>query len=233
MTGLTHVGAAAFLAAIGLVLAVGVRRRNASVAVNSLVSLAAATLPGLVSLTADGVSIGPELTLWIAAAGFFHSLGMVGFYESTWWWDHLTHTLSAALVAALVYAAALVVADSSASAPLAAEAVVPLTVGFVVVAGVFWELLELVGRAIAERLDFEPLLIPYGRLDTALDLVFDAVGALLVITFDVRVFVSVADRHPRIAGTLLFTSGVGLAVGTILLAVVVALTDGVELLAEG
>jgi hypothetical protein len=124
------------------------------------------------------------LAFWIAVAGLLHALGMLGRYDSVWWWDHLTHTLSAALAAALLYAGLLVVAPAIAVAG---------TVLTIVVLGVLWEAGELFAREVADRYDIEPVLVHYGWRDTALDLLFDVVGAGVVVALDVRLFRPVVE----------------------------------------
>ena len=109
---------------------------------------------------------------------------MLGRYDSVWWWDHLTHTLSAALAAALLYAGLLVVAPAIAVAG---------TVLTIVVLGVLWEAGELFAREVADRYDIEPVLVHYGWRDTALDLLFDVVGAGVVVALDVRLFRPVVE----------------------------------------
>ncbi|MDX1746273.1 MAG: hypothetical protein R3324_10075, partial [Halobacteriales archaeon] len=51
-----------------------------------------------------GFRLRPWQIGYISAALFLHPIGgLYEFYESIWWFDHLTHTLSATLVAALGY----------------------------------------------------------------------------------------------------------------------------------
>jgi hypothetical protein len=157
---------------------------------------------------------------------------MLGPYESTDWWDHVTHTVSAGLVAALAYAALTAVARGPAGVGvgpvgvgLGPVGVAGATVAFVMVVGVFWELVELFARHLGEQYGIEPVLVHYGRRDTALDLLFDLVGALAVVTLDVRWFVPIAERHPRAAATALFATGVAAVVGSVLLAVIVTVDD--------
>ena len=201
---------ALFQAGILVVLGVAVRRGNVAAAVNASGSFALAVLPTALEWAATSVVLGPELPLWLAAAGAFHSVGMLGPYDSVWWWDHLTHTLSAALVAALVYAAALVALPTlglSADPVTAAAVTVALTFG----AGVLWELVEILARAVGERYGVEPVLVHYGWRDTAADLVFDVVGAVLVVALDVRVFLGAAGRFPGASRLLILGGGAVLA----------------------
>jgi len=202
------------LAAIAVVLVLAVRRGNVAAMVNAVVSLAVAG----VAVAAAGFQFGtgfvaPELAFWTAVAGLLHSIGMLGPYESVWWWDHLTHALSAALLTALAYAGLLVATD--AAVPVVAAGAVAYTV----LAGVCWELGELVARAVGERYDVEPVLVYYGWKDTAYDLVFDVVGALFVVVLDVRVFVDLAATAPATARQLLVWSTVSVAAAAAVMAV--------------
>jgi hypothetical protein len=192
-----------------------VRRWNVAAIVNALFALAVAVLPAVAAVLVPSVVIDPTVPLWIALAGFLHSLGMLGLYESVWWWDHLTHTVSAALVAALLYAA-LVVAFTPSTGVLAIATLV-----FTFAVGVFWELIELVAREVGDRLDVEPVLVHYGWRDTAFDLLFDVVGALLIVGFEVGVFVPLIDRFPRAAATLVVGGGGVVVVGSVVMTAVV------------
>lgn len=205
----------------------GVRRRSVSVAVNALVALCATLFPAFVEFALRGAagSIGfsSELSLWIGVAGILHSLGMLGLYESTWWWDHLTHTVSSTLVAALVYAGVLVISRQTPSVGLSTAGIASLTLIFTFAIGVFWELIELVARDIGERYDIEPVLVHYGWHDTALDLGFDVLGALLIIVLDLRIFVPITSRFPSTTRTLLIGSAVLIFVGSVVMALALAL----------
>ena len=186
MNALT-VGTAA--AGVGLVAAlyVGYRRGNTPAVVNTAAAAALALVPPTAGWAfgggpaADGVV---ALTFAVAVAGFLHALGMLGRYESIWWWDHLTHTLSAALLTALLYAGLTVVTPE-----LAAVGAILGTI----VLGVLWEVGELLAREVAERYDIDPVLVHYGWQDTALDLAFDTVGAILVVALDLRLFVPLVE----------------------------------------
>lgn len=208
--------------ALALTLLVAVRRRDVSAAVNALVALAIALLS--VPLAAGVQSpvehplLTPELPVWVTVAGFLHSLGMLGLYESIWWWDHLTHTVSTMLVAALVYAGLIVAVSTGAAPALSLAAVAGATVLFTFAVGVFWELVELVARAVGERYDIEPVLVHYGWRDTAFDLLFDLVGAVVVVVLDLRVFVDLASRAPDVTHTVVSVTGATVTVGSILLA---------------
>lgn len=193
MSSIVFLGALAFQAGIVGLLVVGLRRNDAAAATNAAVALLASLSPALLgffleSTGRSGLYFEPALALWLAVAGFLHAVGMLGPYDTVWWWDHVTHAVSAALVAAIVYAALFVWAAVPGSILAAA------TIGVTLALGVIWELIELVARDVGERYGVEPVLVHYGWRDTALDLVFDVVGALVVVLFDLRVFVSVVEQ---------------------------------------
>lgn len=207
---------------------VAVRRRDIAAAINAVGAFVLALLPVVVEIVLPviltrSVVFGPELPVWLAAAGLLHSLGMLGLYESTWWWDHLTHTVSAALVAALLYAGVIVTLPNTAGIGDSSGIVVTVTVVFTFAIGVFWELIELVAREVGERFDIEPVLIHYGWRDTVVDLVFDIVGALLIIGVDLRIFVSLMEQFPGVTGAVLVGSGWIVFGGSVLMALLIGL----------
>lgn len=212
---------------------VAVRRRNVAAAINALTAFVLALLPVVVEIVlrtvlTRSVVLGPELPMWLAAAGFLHSLGMLGLYESTWWWDHLTHTVSAALVAALLYAGLIVTIPLMVGISTDPEGIVVMTVVFTFAIGVFWELIELVARELGERFDIEPVLVHYGWRDTAVDLGFDVVGALLVVGADLRVFVPIVEQFPGATGAVLLGGGWIVVVGSVTMALLVGLGSSVR-----
>lgn len=189
---------------------------------NSLVATALASTPLVVPAllgpsSAPVLDAAPALAVWLSAAGLLHTIGMFGPYDSVWWWDHCTHTLSAALLAAVIYAI-LVVTDPTIALVGSGPVVwIGGTVLCTLALGVVWEFLELLAREIGDREGIDPVLEYYGLRDTVADLAFDVVGAVLVIALDLRVFVSVIERDPAIAkAALALTVATGfLVVGAI------------------
>jgi hypothetical protein len=178
---------------------IGLDRGNTGIVVNSLVGIAVTRVPALVERD-YGIPMDAGLTLWITAAVFLHTLGTVGlpdtivsllrgvgigvtdgsFYKETWWWDHMTHALSASVVAAAGYsvARAIDVHDENVSLPpqFMFAFILVVTLAF----GVFWEVLEFAIGEAAALLGSQSVLTQYGLGDTLLDLVFDSVGAVIV-----------------------------------------------------
>ena len=91
--------------AIASVAFVGLVTRNVGVLINGSFALGVTFLPGVLKRDYR-LSLSPTLTLWITVAVFLHAIGMLGLYDEVWWWDHLTHLLSATLVAGVGYATA-------------------------------------------------------------------------------------------------------------------------------
>jgi len=168
---------------------VGLYAGNVGVVVNSAVGLAVTQLPPLLERDYD-LTMDSGLVLWITAAVFFHALGTVGlpgggasFYQSVGWWDHLTHVLSSSVVAAVGYAAVRAVdehVDGVVFPPTFTFAAILLVV---LAFGVLWEVVEFAVGGLGSVLGSGAVLTQYGLGDTMLDLVFDAVGGLVVATW--------------------------------------------------
>jgi hypothetical protein len=154
------------------VLSVGIRQRNWGAVVNAIIAIVGTYLPEIVERRAD-VELSPWQRTYARVAMATHSVGMVGPYEDTWWWDHLTHTHSATILAGAVHVLSRRRGQDPRLRVLAA----------VGCAGVLWEIVEYTIHRTAARFGLEPILVPYGKRDTALDLCFNALGALLVVAF--------------------------------------------------
>ena len=194
---------------IGAILVVAVRRQNVPAIVNAIVVLAAVCFAILFDIWLRVAASPPVpeaagliLACWIAGVGLLHAYGMMGPYDDHWWWDHVTHTLAAGFIAALTYAAVIVLADHT-RIDLGGIGMALMTVGLTLLAGGVWEVIEFTSRDIAERMDIDPVLDVYGRRDTLLDLVFDLVGAVVIVALDVRVFVPLAEHNPGMTVLLL------------------------------
>lgn len=167
---------------VAVILGFGIATRNLSVLINAVVALAVTYLPALLERDWD-VRLSPGLTFVVTLAVLLHALGIVGLYEEVWWYDHLTHTLSAGLVAAVAYAATRALDLHSEEVSFPPRFLTAFLLLFTLALGVFWEVLEFAARHGAEILGVEAVLVQYGLEDTILDLVFDTVGAVLVALF--------------------------------------------------
>ena len=164
----------------------GLVRTNTGILVNTGIALFVTQLPSV--LERDfGIPMDAGLTLWITSAVFLHAFGTVGFpwspltpYQSIWWYDHLTHGLSASVVAAVGYSTvrALDVHTDDVSYP--PEFTVVFVFLFVLAFGVLWEVIEFSVAGLAAVIGSGNVLTQYGLEDTMLDLIFDTVGAAVV-----------------------------------------------------
>jgi hypothetical protein len=169
-------------AAIAVLLVVGLLVGNLGIVVNGVVALGVTFLPAV--LERDyALPLNPTHTLWLTLAVFLHTVGMTGLYREVWWWDHVTHTLSATVVAAAGYAAVSALDEYSDAVRFTDRFLFVFIVLFTVGLGVLWEVLEFVARELADVVGADPVLVQYGLEDTVVDLVFDMVGAVLLALF--------------------------------------------------
>lgn len=159
--------------------AYGLLIRNVSIVVNAVLGLATTVLPGVLARDHELV-LDPDLIRWITLAILLHTIGMAGPYETVWWWDHLTHTLSAALVAIVGYAVTRAIDEHWESIYLPPDFRFVFVLVFTLAAGVLWEVMEFVARALALVFGQRAVLVQYGVADSVLDLVFDLLGGVLV-----------------------------------------------------
>ena len=111
------------------------------------------------------------LVLWITVAVFLHAVGSLGLYSRYQWYDEITHTVSATLVAALGYASfrALELHTDEIDVPGTFRSV--FIVVFVLAAAVAWEVLEFA---------LGGYFTVYGIDDIVTDMMANVVGAVVV-----------------------------------------------------
>lgn len=224
MVTLLQIAYVASFAGIVAGLLVGVRADNGPAVANAVGAIFVALLPSIleVGFGAAGfdVAFATGLSLALAVAGFLHVIGMLGWYDTVPWWDHLTHTVSAAVLAAIVHASLHTVDTRAPGVDVSEAYAVAFTLLFVLAAGVFWELIELYARELGDRVGAPPVLEYYGLRDTALDLVFNVVGAVLVVAIDVRTLGTATRQSARLANLGLAASVVLVVGGSVALGIV-------------
>lgn len=206
---------------VGTVLAAAVLR-NSPALTNALVSLAVAVSPTIVPVILGDASlpvldVAPLLSVWLAVAGLAHTIGMFGPYDTVWWWDHVTHTLSAALLAALIYATLLAAHHHVEGIALGPPARIGGTLLCTLAFGVVWEFFELLARELGRIRGVDPVLEYYGLRDTVLDLAFNAFGAGIVVAVDLRIMVPIVEADPELASRAL---GAAVALGFVAIVVI-------------
>ena len=170
---------------VGIVF-IGLDRGNVGIVANGAIALVVTYLPAVLERD-HHIPMDAGLTLWLTTAVFLHAVGTVGlpgselsFYQSVWWWDHLTHTLSSSVVAAAGYATVRAIDEHTESVYLPGRFVFVFILLFVVAFGVFWEVIEFALGGIGSLMGGMSILTQYGLSDTMLDLLFDLLGGLIV-----------------------------------------------------
>lgn len=169
---------------VGL-LVVGLALGDLGAAVNAAIGLAVTFLPKVLERDLK-VTLDPRLTGYVTLAVALHAVGMFGPYDDVWWWDHLTHTLSATVVAGVGYTLVRVFEEHSEIVSVPPKFEFVFIVLFTLALGVFWEVLEFLVRIVAIALEMEAVLVQYGLEDTLADLLFDFFGAVVVATLGRR-----------------------------------------------
>jgi uncharacterized membrane protein YjdF len=129
------------------------------------------------------IPIDPWLGLWITLAVFLHTMGSAGLYAEIGWWDHLTHAMSASLVAGVGYTFARAVDLHSDRIYLPRQFFFVYVLVVVLSFAVVWELFEFGLDVAADATGISMPLAQHGLDDTVRDLVFNALGALTVAVF--------------------------------------------------
>ncbi|ACV49490.1 hypothetical protein [Halomicrobium mukohataei] len=158
------------------VFVLGLRRRDPGTVVNAAVGVIGTYLTEFVERTC-GVKLQPWHHLYVDTAMITHAVGMLGPYDDIQWWDHVTHIHSATILGGAVFA----ICRRTGRDPG------PRVVAAVACGGLLWELVEYAIHVGADQIGVEPVLVNYGKRDTLLDLLFDLVGAVLVLALGDRV----------------------------------------------
>lgn len=170
---------------VAAVLVYGILVWNPGVIVNALLGLCVTYLPAVLANDYD-LRLSPALVFLVALSVFLHTTGMIGLYDHTWWWDHLTHALSAAVVTSVAYATVSALDNHHEDSYLPPRFLAIFLLTTTLAFGVLWETLEFVARDLGRLVGATPVLVVYGVSDVLLDLVFDAIGALVVAVVGVH-----------------------------------------------
>ena len=161
------------------VIVVGLYQRSVSTVINAAVALALMELPAVLERNLE-LPLDFRLTLWLVVPVFLHALGSMGLYAAVGVWDNLTHALSSSLVAAAGYTTVRALDVHYDGVYLPGKFVAAFLLIFTLAFGVFWEILEFAIDGAATMTGTDSVLAQHGLDNTMLDLVFDAVGALVV-----------------------------------------------------
>ncbi|MCU4717087.1 hypothetical protein [Halapricum hydrolyticum] len=182
----------------------GLYARDLAVIANAAVMLAITFVPAILRREYD-LAMDAGLVLWITAAVSLHALGSTGLYSQIPLFDRFTHALSATVVAAGGYAVFRAIHVYVERVYIPPKLMAAFILLFVFAAGVVWEILEFALDRSAAALGIQAVLIQYGIDDTIGDLLFNALGALVVTIWGTVYLTdlseSVADRAVAWFGT--------------------------------
>ena len=131
-----------------------------------------------------------ELNFWIVLALSLHVIGgFSGFYNTVPGWDHLTHMMSASLIAALGFVSVVIIDKYSESVHLPRPFLAFFIVMFTMAMGVLWEIMEFASDSMAHSR------LQYGLTDTMADLLFDGFAGFVVAIVGVHYLVRVSPEH--------------------------------------
>lgn len=158
----------------------GVVAGRVDVAVNAGGALGVTFLPALLRRE-SGVRMDVGLVLWLALATAAHAVGILGPYRNVWWYDHLTHALTASIVAGAGYAAvdALDRSRDDVHVPEPYRSVVLFA--FVLATAVLWEVMEFAVTQISQAFGASSMLVIFGPEDIISDVVYSGAGGLVVV----------------------------------------------------
>jgi hypothetical protein len=171
---------------VGL-LFIALEQRNVGGVVTAAVALGVTKLPAL--LESDySMELDAGLTLWLTSAVFLHTIGVVGVpgidavpYRSVPGYDHVTHALSASVVAGVGYATVRAFDAHSEEVDLPHRFAFVFVLLFVLAFGVGWEILEFTIGQVTEALGIAVSgATQHGLEDTMMDIVFNTVGGVVV-----------------------------------------------------
>ena len=169
------------LALCGLV-AYGAIAGEPKAIVNGGITLLITFIPAVLERNYD-LPLDPWLGLWITTAVFLHTLGSAGLYTRVFFWDNITHAMSASLIAAAGYTAARAVDIHSDEIYVPRRFVFVYIFVIVLSFGVVWELFEFGLDVAADATGLEMPLAQHGLDDTVRDVMFNSLGALVVAVF--------------------------------------------------
>jgi len=135
----------------------------------------------------------PWLGLWITLAVSLHTLGSAALYARLPWWDHITHAMSASLIAAIGYTFARTVDLHSDEIHIPKKFAFVFILLVVMSFGVIWELFEFGLDIVADETGISMPLAQHGLDDTVRDMLFNTLGAIVVATFGQAHLLGVAE----------------------------------------
>ena len=173
--------------ALAGILGYGLVALQFELAVNAGLPLAVTFLPAVLrreySYTMDA-----GLVLLITVAVFLHAFGSLGFYTRYSWYDEITHTVSAILVAGIGYAVLTALEKHSSEIDLTSKLRGAFILIFVLAFSVIWEVFEFGAVWLSQVVGVTSPVQVFGIDDIVTDMVFNVVGGVLVAVWGTGYF---------------------------------------------
>lgn len=154
---------------------------------NAGLPLAVTFLPALLrreySYTMDA-----GLVLLLSVAVFLHALGSLGLYVQYSWYDEITHTVSAVLVAGIGYATLTALERHSSEIDLPPKLRGIFILVFVLAFSVAWEVFEFGAVWLSRLLGVTSPVKVFGIDDIVTDMIFNVVGGIIVAIWGAEYF---------------------------------------------
>lgn len=179
LESIAWLGVRAMQAILAVVAGYALVTRQFGLVINSGIPLAITFLPRVLGRE-YGYEMGGGLALWISGAAFLHAIGALGPYKEFGWYDQVTHTLSATLVAGAGYAIVVAIDSDHDDVDIPPRLRGVFILLFVLAFGVLWEIAEFATGLLAGLYGGQAVLAQYGADDIVMDLLFNAVGAAIV-----------------------------------------------------
>ncbi len=181
------------LGGLVVMFALGVVLREFGTVSNALIGIGIPVIVWYVRQYYD-LPVDTGIFLWIVLAVFLHAIGSFRLYDHTFWWHNVTHTVTATLVGAIGFLTIRIWEHRSASVTVPSSLMPFLVVVFVVTVGVAWEIGEFAYDTALEIIGFEALAVAQHSLaDTITDLVFNALGAIVVAVWGLKYLVTITE----------------------------------------
>lgn len=165
-----------------ILLAFGIIQKDLSTTVNATTGLALTFVPYLIKRKYN-IPHDTGLVLWLTLAIFLHTAGTFAFYDDIAKWDHVTHALSASVVAAAGYTLIRAIDIYVDEIYIPPKVLFLFILLFVLAMGVVWEIIEFLSDELTYLLGYQAILAQHGISDTMMDFVFDLFGAILAATW--------------------------------------------------
>lgn len=166
------------LALLGLFV-YGLVTLQVGMAANGAIALAVTLLPALLRRE-YGYSMDAGLVLWITVAISLNTAGSLYLYRRFSWYDEVTHTISATIIAGIGYAVLRAFECHSGEIDVPSDFRAVFIIVFVLAFGVIWEVLEFAAVLLSRVIGVRSPVTVYGIDDIVTDMVFNTVGAVVV-----------------------------------------------------